>query len=83
MFIIAALLIITPIDTISPQPNIFETELGYTKKKKRAASSGAGRKFGSCKAARKAGYTHMRRGRPGYSTNLDRDGDGVACDKVK
>jgi hypothetical protein len=24
----------------------------------------------------------MRRGKPGYSTNLDRDGDGVACDKV-
>ncbi len=83
MLIIAALFLISPIETISPQPNIFETELGYTKKKKRAASSGAGRKFGSCKAARKAGYTHMRRGQPGYSTNLDRDGDGVACDKVK
>jgi Excalibur calcium-binding domain len=82
MFIIAALLVITPVEAISPQPYIFETELGYTKKK-RAASSGAGRKFSSCKAARAAGYTHMRRGRPGYSTNLDRDGDGVACDKVK
>ena len=83
MFIIAAIFAITPIEAISPQPNIFETELGYTKKKKRAAPSAAGRKFGSCKAARKAGYTHMRRGQPGYSTNLDRDGDGVACDKVK
>ncbi len=83
MLIFAALIAITPIQDTNIQSPVFVTELGYTKKKKRAASSGAGRKFGSCKAARAAGYTHMRRGRPGYSTNLDRDGDGVACDKVK
>jgi Excalibur calcium-binding domain len=82
MFIIAAILAITPFESPSLSQPVFETELGYTKKK-RKASSGAGRKFSSCKAARKAGYTHMRRGSPGYSTNLDRDGDGVACDKVK
>ncbi|WP_312126376.1 excalibur calcium-binding domain-containing protein [Lysinibacillus boronitolerans] len=23
----------------------------------------------------------MRRGEPGYSSRLDRDGDGLACDK--
>ena len=37
--------------------------------------------FGSCKEARAAGYSHMRRGEPGYSPHLDRDGDGIACDK--
>ena len=37
--------------------------------------------FSSCKEARAAGYSHMRRGEPGYSPHLDRDGDGIACDK--
>lgn len=37
--------------------------------------------FGNCKEARAAGYSHMRRGEPGYSPHLDRDGDGIACDK--
>lgn len=37
--------------------------------------------FGSCKEARNAGYSHMHRGEPGYSPHLDRDGDGIACDK--
>jgi len=38
-------------------------------------------RFSSCKEARAAGYSHMRRGEPGYSPHLDRDGDGIACDK--
>lgn len=83
MFIIAAIFAITSIEPISQNLPVFQTELGYTKKKRKSASAGSGRKFSSCKAARKAGYTHMRRGQPGYSTALDRDGDGVACDKVK
>lgn len=37
--------------------------------------------FSSCKEARAAGYSHMRRGEPGYAPHLDRDGDGIACDK--
>lgn len=36
--------------------------------------------FSSCKEARAAGYSNMRRGEPGYSPDLDRDGDGVACE---
>lgn len=39
--------------------------------------------FRSCKEARAAGYSHMRRGEPGYSPHLDRDNDGIACDKHK
>ena len=39
--------------------------------------------FRSCKEARAAGYSHMRRGEPGYSPHLDGDGDGIACDKHK
>lgn len=39
--------------------------------------------FSSCKEARAAGYSHIRRGEPGYSPHLDRDNDGIACDKHK
>ena len=36
--------------------------------------------YRSCAAARAAGVTPLRRGQPGYSPALDRDGDGVACE---
>lgn len=41
----------------------------------------SGPNFSNCKEARAAGYSHMRRGEPGYASHLDRDGDGIACDK--
>jgi len=37
-------------------------------------------RFASCDAARAAGYSSMKRGEAGYSSQLDGDGDGVACD---
>lgn len=37
--------------------------------------------FHNCKEARAAGYGHIHRGQPGYAPHLDRDGDGIACDK--
>lgn len=36
--------------------------------------------FSSCAEARAAGAAPLRRGQPGYSTKMDRDGDGVACE---
>lgn len=36
--------------------------------------------YPNCAAARKAGAAPLHRGDPGYSRDLDRDGDGVACD---
>lgn len=36
--------------------------------------------FASCADAAEKGFVSMRRGEPGYSSRLDRDGDGVACD---
>ena len=52
---------------------------GATKKKvkKSSSSSSSSVHFKSCKAA---GYSDMKRGEPGYSSNLDRDGDGIACE---
>ena len=37
-------------------------------------------KFRSCKEARAAGYSDIKKGEPGYSSKLDRDGDGIACE---
>ncbi len=37
-------------------------------------------KFSSCKEAKEAGYSDIKRGEPGYSSKLDRDNDGIACE---
>lgn len=37
--------------------------------------------FANCSAARAAGATPVRRGDPGYGPHLDRDGDGVGCER--
>jgi hypothetical protein len=39
--------------------------------------------YRSCAAARAAGAAPLRRGQPGYSPNLDRDSDGVACEAYR
>lgn len=52
--------------------------IGATKKKSSGNSTTV--KFKSCKAAKAAGYSDMKRGEPGYSSNLDRDDDGIACE---
>ena len=36
--------------------------------------------YKNCAAAREAGAAPLHRGDPGYSTNPDRDGDGIACE---
>jgi len=36
--------------------------------------------YANCTAVRAAGVAPIRRGQPGYSSKLDRDGDGVACE---
>ena len=37
--------------------------------------------YGSCADVRAAGAAPLHRGDPGYSRSLDRDGDGIACEK--
>lgn len=37
--------------------------------------------FRNCAAARAAGAAPVRRGDPGYGPHLDRDGDGVGCER--
>lgn len=37
--------------------------------------------YKNCKEVREAGAAPIHKGQAGYSTKLDRDGDGVACDR--
>jgi len=37
--------------------------------------------YANCKAVKAAGAAPLYRGDPGYSEDLDRDGDGIACEK--
>ena len=83
IFVAALLIVATPLAEPDKIADLVVTEVGYAKKRGGASANKAGRRFGSCAAARKAGYSNMRRGQKGYSVNLDRDGDGVACDKIK
>jgi hypothetical protein len=36
--------------------------------------------YSSCAEVREAGKAPIKKGQPGYSSKLDRDGDGTACD---
>lgn len=44
------------------------------------SSSGGSVSYANCTEARAAGVAPLHRGDPGYSSKLDRDGDGVACE---
>ena len=37
--------------------------------------------FKNCKAAHAAGYWNIKRGTPAYHPRLDRDRDGLACER--
>ncbi|AMR06372.1 excalibur calcium-binding domain-containing protein [Bacillus thuringiensis] len=37
--------------------------------------------YENCTQVRKAGKAPIKQGEPGYSSKLDKDGDGIACDK--
>lgn len=46
-----------------------------------ALRSSGGGAFPNCSAARAAGAAPVRRGDPGYGPHLDRDDDGVGCER--
>ena len=41
------------------------------------------KRFANCKEANDAGYYDITRDSPYYGKHLDRDGDGIACEKRK
>lgn len=56
------------------------TKKKTTKSKKTKQSSGSVT-YKNCTAAKEAGVAPLHKGDPGYSKKLDRDGDGVACER--
>ena len=48
-----------------------------------AAASHADPVYKNCTEVRQAGKAPILKGQPGYSTKLDRDGDGIACEVKK
>lgn len=46
----------------------------------RGSGGGGSAYYANCSQARAEGAAPIRRGDPGYSRKLDRDGDGIACE---
>lgn len=56
-----------------PAPDLDSADTG-------ANDNGGSAYYKNCSAAKAAGVTPLYIGEPGYSSKLDRDGDGVACE---
>ena len=67
-----------PIATAIPKPTATaKPKPKPTAKPQRTAASAY---YKNCSAARAAGVAPLHRGDPGYRSQLDRDGDGIACE---
>jgi hypothetical protein len=80
---IGALMSFMTVPAIAQESKSTAKKKAKTKKttaKRSQAGTGSERKFRSCKQAKAAGAAPLRRGQPGYSKSLDRDGDGIACE---
>ncbi|MFF4168740.1 excalibur calcium-binding domain-containing protein [Streptomyces sp. NPDC001744] len=64
-----------PVRTRAPEP-----EPEPTRDEDASSGGGGNVSYANCAAVRAAGAAPIRRGDPGYSSRLDRDGDGVACE---
>jgi hypothetical protein len=47
----------------------------------RVDGGGGSAYYANCAAVKAAGKAPLYRGQPGYRAGLDRDGDGIACEK--
>lgn len=62
----------TPVPTVTPKP---------VPKAETNNGSSSNVHYNNCTEAKAAGAYNIKRGQPGYSSKLDRDDDGVACEK--
>jgi hypothetical protein len=61
-------------------PSATRTSTKPTVPRPTATKSSSSVYYENCTAVRAAGAAPIHRGEPGYSSRLDRDGDGVACE---
>ncbi|MFC9293458.1 excalibur calcium-binding domain-containing protein [Streptomyces sp. NPDC057011] len=69
----------TPKTTPTPTPT--QESNGSSDGGSSTTGGGGSAYYKNCDAAKAAGAAPIRRGQPGYRSALDRDGDGIACDK--
>ena len=65
---------------VAPAPVIQQQSINNSGGESAGGDGGAASYYPNCAAARAAGVAPLYAGQPGYSSNLDRDGDGVACE---
>ena len=66
----------------SPSPRVIQVAGQPTPPPSSGGGGGGSAFYANCDQARAAGAAPMRRGiDPGYRSGLDRDGDGIACDR--
>ena len=65
--------------TTRPQPRTTTPKAPTTTKPKTTAPANI--YYKNCAAVKAAGKAPIRRGQPGYGSHLDRDGDGVGCER--
>ncbi|MGW6952703.1 excalibur calcium-binding domain-containing protein [Streptomyces xanthophaeus] len=61
----------------APSPTPSQKEADGTS----GSGGGANTHYKNRDAAKAAGAAPLRKGQPGYRSALDKDGDGIACDK--
>jgi hypothetical protein len=61
-------------------PSATRTSTKPTTPRPTATKSSSSVYYENCTAVRAAGAAPSHRGEPGYSSKLDRDGDGIACE---
>ena len=71
--------------TSDPAPSSERAEKSGKKTRSKETKSDSSEKskvhYKNCEEAKKAGAAPLRVGDPGYRSGLDRDGDGIACEK--
>lgn len=58
----------------------FETHKSTPTVKPKETSAASSVHYNGCAKVKKAGKAPLHRGDPGYSSKLDRDNDGIACE---
>ena len=70
------------VEAVNADPAAVPTEAAKEKVKNQTTSNKSnGRQFENCTAAFEAGVFNIKRSDPSYQNKLDRDNDGIACEK--
>lgn len=80
LVILGSAMLIAAIAHADPPRKGAKSRQAQSERRARAPRARSDATYRNCAAARDAGAAPIRRGDPGYSRRLDRDGDGIACE---